>query len=146
MTISTTSGDAPNAPEASTYSAYITEELRRYDEHLRDVRGLAAGTRKHRLRIIGWLLEGKFKHREIVFAQMRPDDVRQFLAGDWQSADGLQCITSCYGTAELPAIPGHLWRSVGKLAAVIQNPVHWKLASLPRALNRTRLSDLLDSF
>ena len=80
MTNSTTSGDTPNSPEASTYSAHITEELRRYDEHLRDVRGLATGTRKGRLRIVGWLLEGKFKHREIVFARMRPDDVRQFLA------------------------------------------------------------------
>ena len=72
MTISTTSGDTPNSPKASTYSAYsayITEELRRYDEHQRDVRGLAAGTRKGRLRIIGWLLEGKYKHREIVFAR-----------------------------------------------------------------------------
>ena len=80
MTNSTTSGDTPNSPEASTYSAHITKELRRYDEHLRDVRGLAAGTRKGRLRIIGWLLEGKFKRREIVFARLRPDDVRQFLA------------------------------------------------------------------
>ena len=80
MTNSTTSGDTPNSPEASTYSVHITEELRRYDEHLRDVRGLASGTRKGRLRIIGWLLEGKFKHREIVFARMRPDDIRQFLA------------------------------------------------------------------
>ena len=71
MAQTTMSGDASNAPEASTYSAYITEELRRYDEHLRDVRGLAVSTRKHRLRIIGWLLEGKFKHREVVFAQMR---------------------------------------------------------------------------
>ena len=61
MTISKTNGDAPNSPEASTYSAYIKEELRRYDEHLQDVRGLSAGTRKDRLRIIGLLLEGKFK-------------------------------------------------------------------------------------
>ena len=80
MTISTTNGDAPNSPEALTYSAYIKEELRRYDEHLRDVRGLSAGTRKDRLRIIGLLLEGKFKHREVVFTRMQPDDVRQFLA------------------------------------------------------------------
>ena len=45
MTNSTTSGDAPNSLGASTFSAHITEELRRFDEHLRDVRGLAAGTR-----------------------------------------------------------------------------------------------------
>lgn len=40
MTNSTTIGDTPNSQETSTYSAYITEELRHYDEHLRDVRGL----------------------------------------------------------------------------------------------------------
>ena len=51
MSTSTTNGDTPNAPETSTYSACINEELRRYDEHLRDVRGLSAGTRKDRLRI-----------------------------------------------------------------------------------------------
>ena len=80
MTISATNGDTPNSPETLTYSAYIREELRLYDEHLRDVRGLSAGTRKDRLRIIGLLLEGKFKHREVVFARLRPDDVRQCLA------------------------------------------------------------------
>jgi hypothetical protein len=58
MTNSTTSGDTPSIPGASIYSAHITDELRRYDEHLRDVRGLAAGTRRDRLRIIGWLLQG----------------------------------------------------------------------------------------
>lgn len=38
MTISTTNGEAPKSLEAMTYSAFIKEELRRYDEHLRDVR------------------------------------------------------------------------------------------------------------
>lgn len=39
MTISTTNGDAPKSPEASAYSACVTEELQRYDEHLQNVRG-----------------------------------------------------------------------------------------------------------
>ena len=34
MTIPTTSGDTPNSLKAPTCSAHITEELRRYDEHL----------------------------------------------------------------------------------------------------------------
>ena len=146
MTISTTSGDTPNSPEASTFSAHITEELRRYDEHLRDVRGLAAGTRKGRLRIIGWLLEGKFKHREIVFARMRPDDVRQFLArrlAKHQSASNAsQHATALRSYLRYRATCGD---QVGKLAAVISNPVHWRLATLPRALNVEDADRLLDA-
>ena len=123
MTISTTNGDTPNSPETLTYSAYIKEELRRYDEHIRDVRGLSAGTRKDRLRIIGLLLEGKFKHREVVFARMQPDDVRQFL-----STRLAQRQTSSNASQHAAALRGYLrYRatcgdSVAQLAAVIQNP------------------------
>ena len=136
MTISTTSGDRPNSPETPIYSAHITEELRRYDEHLRDVRGLAASTRKGRLRIIGWLLEGKFKHREFVFARLRPDDVRQFLArrlAKYQSASNAsQHATALRSYLRYRATCGD---QVGKLAAVILTPVHWRLSTLPKALN-----------
>ena len=147
MTISTTSGDTPNFPRTSTYSAHITEELRRYDEHLRDVRGLAAGTRRDRLRIIGWLLEGKYKHREIVFARMQPDDVRQFLAKRLARRQ-----TATNASQHAAALRSYLrYRAtcgdtVGELTAVIQNPVHWKLASLPRALAPDEIERLLESF
>ena len=147
MTISTTSGDTPNSPRTSTYSAHITEELRRYDEHLRDVRGLAAGTRRDRLRIIGWLLEGKYKHREIVFARMQPDDVRQFLAKRLARRQ-----TATNASQHAAALRSYLhYRAtcgdtVGELTAVIQNPVHWKLASLPRALAPDEIERLLESF
>ena len=136
MTISTTSGDKPNSPEALIYSAHITEELRRYDEHLQNVRGLAAGTRKGRLRIIGWLLEDKFKYREIIFDRLRPDDVRQFLARrltKHQSASNAsQHATALRSYLRYRATCGD---QVGELAAVILNPVHWRLSTLPKALN-----------
>jgi integrase len=144
MTISTTIGDTPNSPGISTY---ITEELRRYDEHLRDVRGLAAGTRRDRLRIIGWLLEGKYKHREIVFARMRADDIRQFLARRLARRQ-----TASNASQHAAALRSYLrYRAtcgdaVDELAAVIQNPVHWKLASLPRALAPDEIERLLESF
>ena len=147
MTISTTNGDAPNSPEALTYSAYIKEELRRYDEHLRDVRGLSAGTRKDRLRIIGLLLEGKFKHREVVFTRMQPDDVRQFLATRLAQrqtfSNASQHAAALRSYLRYRATCGDL---VAELAAVIQNPVHWKLASLPRALKPDEIERLLESF
>jgi len=146
MTISTTSGDTPKSPESSTYSAYITEELRRYDEHLRDVRGLAAGTRKSRLRIIGWLLEGKFKHREIVISRMQPDDIRQFLARrlakQQSAANASQHSTALRSYLRYRATCGD---QVGKLAAVIATPVHWRLATLPRALSVEDADRLMDA-
>ena len=146
MTISTTSGDKPNSPEAPTYSAHITEELRRYDEHLRDVRGLAAGTRRGRLRIIGWLLEGKFKHHEIVFARLRPDDVRQFFAR--RLAENLSASNASQHAAALRSYLRYratCGDQVGKLAAVISNPVHWRLSTLPKALNAENADRLLDA-
>lgn len=146
MTIPTTSGDTPNSPEAPTCSAHITEELRRYDEHLRDVRGLAAGTRRGRLRIIGWLLEGKFKHREIIFPRMLPDDVRQFfatrLAENQSPANASQHAAALRSYLRYRATCGD---QVGKLAAVISNPVHWRLATLPKALSAEDAGRLLDA-
>lgn len=76
MTISTTNGNAPNSPESSTYSAYITEELRRYDEHLRDVRGLAAGTRKDRLR----MKSAAAQHSRLTQQHVSPHTIRHTTA------------------------------------------------------------------
>lgn len=61
-------------------SVHIVEELHRYDERLRDVRGLAAERRKDRLRIAGLLLQEKFKGHAMQIGKLRPDDIRQFLA------------------------------------------------------------------
>src|SRR6059036_897926 len=66
-------------PAAST-TDHIAEELRRYDEHLRDVRGLAEGTRRGCIRIADRLLRQKFGQHRIDLAKLRPDDVRRFLA------------------------------------------------------------------
>lgn len=146
MTKPTTSGDTPNSREASAYSAHITEELRHYDEHLRDVRGLAACTRSSRLRIIGWLLEGKFKRREIVIARMRPDDIRQFLARRLAKEQ-----SASYASHHATALRSYLrYRAtcgdqVSKLVAVITSPVHWRLATLPKALSAEDAGRLLDA-
>ncbi len=144
MNYTTTSRDTPNFPMASTISAPITEELRRYDEHLRDVRGLAANTRKGRLRVIGLLLRDKFKHREIIFAQLRPNDVRQFLAK--QLAEHQTASNAAHHAAALRSYLRYRTTCgdrVGKLAAVILNPVHWKLATLPKALKPEEADRLL---
>ncbi len=80
MTHTTKHRTASGARSPAALSNHIVEELHRYDEHLRDVRGLAVGTRKNRLRVIGLLLQEKYKGRAIQFGKLRPDDIRQFLA------------------------------------------------------------------
>ncbi|MBK8358704.1 MAG: hypothetical protein IPL15_06855 [Comamonadaceae bacterium] len=66
-TLKTAERTIPKSPEApSTYSAFIHEELRRYDEHIRILCGVVP-VRARSLRIIGLLLEGKSKGRGVGF-------------------------------------------------------------------------------
>ncbi|MHB1292421.1 MAG: tyrosine-type recombinase/integrase, partial [Sulfuricella sp.] len=125
---------------------HIAGELCRYDAHLRDVRGLAATTRKDRLYVAGLLLQQKFKERAIDISRLRPDDVRQFLARQLEAQDGFQRIASRSGASSYLRYRATCGDPVGKLTAVILNPVHWKLASLPRALKPDEIDRLLNSF
>ena len=58
----------------------VADELRRYDDHLRDVRGLAAGTRHNRCRIVEQLLRKKLAIGVVNMATLRPVDIRRFIA------------------------------------------------------------------
>lgn len=147
MKPTTLNRDMPSVRSSASFPAHIADELRHYDEHLRDVRGLAAGTRKDRLHVAGLLLQQKFKGNAIDIARLRPDDVRQFLA----------CQLDAHKTASNASHIAAALRSyfryrtmfgdqVGKLTAVILNPVHWKLASLPRALKPDEIERLLNFF
>lgn len=115
----------PKAPPLSdSFSASITDELHRYDEHLRDVRGLAAGTRKDRLLIAGLVLQQRFKEQPVDISSLRPDDVRQFLARQ------LETHRTASNASRLAAALRSYFRyratcgdQVGKLTAVILNPV-----------------------
>jgi len=147
MTHTTTHRAASGARPPAALSDHIVEELHRYDEHLRDARGLAVGTRKGRLPVVGLLLQEKFKGRAIQIGKLRPDDIRQFLA------TRLGAHRSASHASHLAATLRSYLRyrttcgdQVGKLTAVISNPVHWKLASLPRALKPDEIEHLLNSF
>ena len=66
---------------ASTASPdQIDEELRRYDEHLRDVRGLTPETRRSYGGVAGCLLHWKFTDGAVDPSKLHPADVHQFLA------------------------------------------------------------------
>jgi site-specific recombinase XerC len=125
----------------------IADELRRYDDHLRDVRGLAAGTRRNHCRIVSQFLRKKFAGGVVAMAKLRPADVRRFIArqlGDSPShSAAAQLATTLRSYLRYRTICGD---SVASLTAVISSPVQWKLASLPRALKPDEVQRLLGAF
>ena len=147
MTHTTKHRTVSGARSPAALSNHIVEELHRYDEHLRDVRGLAAGTRKSRLRVVGLLLQEKYKGRAIQIGKLRPNDIRQFLEtrlGAHRSASHASHLAAALRSyLRYRATCGD---QVVKLTAVILNPVHWKLASLPRALKPDEVERLLNAF
>ena len=122
----------------------IADELRRYDDHLRDVRGLAAGTRRDRCRIVAQLLRKKFAGGVINMAKLRPPDVRRFIARQLQDSHShsvaSQLASALRSYLRYRTICGD---SVAGVIAVISSPVQWKLASLPRALKPDEVQRLL---
>jgi integrase len=122
----------------------IADELRRYDDHLRDVRGLAAGTRRDRCRIVAQLLRKKFAGGFINMAKLRPVDVRRFIARQLQDSHShsvaSQLASALRSYLRYRTICGD---SVAGVIAVISSPVQWRLASLPRALKPDEVQRLL---
>jgi len=138
---------APSTQPSAAFSGDVAEELHRYDEYLRDVRGLSTGTRRHRALIVGRLLQRKFADRPIDIAWLRPEDIRRFLA------DQLDVRRTPSNASQLASALRSYCRyrttcgdQVGALTAVITNPVHWKLSSLPRALKPDEADRLLQFF
>ncbi len=125
----------------------VADELRSYDEHMRDVHGLSTGTRRGRLRIVQRLLLLKFADSPVVIAEFRPEDVRRFIA------DQLELRKTSSNAATLASALRDYFRyratcsdRVGPLIGVISSPAHWNLASLPRALSDADVDRLLASF
>lgn len=122
----------------------VSDELRRYDDHLRDVRDLAAGTRRNHCRIVAQLLRKKFASGVVTMTTLRPFDIRRFIArqlGDSPShSAAAQVATTLRSYLRYRTICGD---SVVGLNAVISSPVQWKLASLPRALKPDEVKRLL---
>lgn len=138
---------APNVQPSAVITDDFAGELRRYDEHLRDVRGLATGTRRSRCRIVMLFLRQTSLGRSPDVSTLRPDEVRRFLASELDrrrsSSHASQLTVALRSYLRYRRMCGD---QVDSLMAVITNPVHWKLASLPRALKSDDVARLLNSF
>ena len=122
----------------------VDEELRRFDEYMNRVRGLAPQTRKHSLAVIRRLLLGQFADRAVVVSTFRPDDIRKFVA-----CQGEFCKVPASISATISALRGYfryrttLGDRVHHLIGVTSFPANWQQAALPKTLNNNEIERLL---
>ncbi len=125
----------------------IADELRSYDAHMRDARGLANGTRTGRLRIVERLLVSKFAGRAVVIGELRTDDIRQFIVDQLDAlgttSNAITIASTLRAYLRYRATCGD---AVQPLLAVIASPAHWRMASLLRGLRPEEVDRLLSSF
>jgi integrase len=118
----------------------VDDELRRFDEHLRDAGGLADITRQRRRTIVAALLR--------TTSSMTPsaDELRAFVAQE------ISRLSPVGGAAVATALRSYLrFRAfegdhVKHLLPLIVSPAHWRLAALPQTLSRDEVEQLLGAF
>lgn len=131
-------------PDTSVSQTPVDEELRRFDDHMNHVRGLAAKTRKHYLSIVRRLLLAQFADRDVMIAAIKPDQIRQFVAS--QSA---RCTVPASISAPVSALRSYfryratLGDAVHHLIGVTSFPANWQQASLPKTLTKSEIKRLL---
>ncbi len=124
----------------------VDEELRRFDEHMDHVRGLAPKTRSMHLHTTRRLLLEQFGDRPVIVSAMMPDDVRRFVA----SQSKLYSTPGSAGSLVSALRSYFRFRTacgdqVHSLIGVVSYPANWQLASLPKALSNAEVECLVDS-
>jgi len=124
----------------------VDEELRRFDTHMDQVRGLAATTRRFYRHLIRCFLLQQFGDSRVELAAIKPEAVRRFIT------DQSTHYSSPGGVATLIAALRGYFRfrtacgdQVQSLIAVLIAPRHWRQASLPKALSSSEVKRLVDS-
>jgi integrase len=118
----------------------IDDELRRFDEHLRDASGLAHSTRQRRLPTVAALL------RKTSGMTPSVDQLRAFVAQEisrMSPVGGAAVATALRSYLRFRAFEGD---HVQHLLPLIVSPAHWRLAALPQTLSRAEVEQLLGAF
>lgn len=122
----------------------IADELRRYDAHMCDARGLAVGTRKDRLYMAGQLLRWRFADREFIVKELLVADLRGFITKELERVNTISHAK--YLAASFRAYFRYRLTcgdEVRGLLGAISTPAQWTLASLPRALSPQEVQRLM---
>jgi site-specific recombinase XerD len=136
------------APPPPSDIGPITPELAAFDRYMGAVRGLAANTRRQRVRIVGTFLTERFGDGALALSDLTRADLRRFVLGNGDDcrrragtvqvmAGALRCYLRFRGLAGDP---------VGAMAETIPAAAHWRLASLPDVLSPAEIDQLLGSF
>ncbi len=122
----------------------VGEELRRYDQYMAQVRGLAPKTREGALRLIGLLLRKQFGDAAIEFGAITPERVRRFFAEQGKHYK----VPSSLGTV-VSSLRGYFrWRATlgdrtHALAGALSYPANWQQATLPKSLEPAEVEQLV---
>jgi len=121
----------------------VDEELRRYDDHMNHVRGLAPKSRTMVLRIVGRLLTERFDGNAVDIAAITPEHVRRFFAEQAalhsKPAGAGSVVSSLRGYFRYRASLGDL---VHGLIGALAYPANWALSSLPKKLTDEEVAQL----
>lgn len=124
----------------------IEAELERFDQYMRQARGLADNTRQQRIVIVRRLLSSQFGSRAVVPARLNPAGLRRFIMDHTErwSAGSMHVIAGALrGYLRFRASEGD---RVQALLAAVPSVAHWRLASLPEVPTETEIERLLRSF
>jgi site-specific recombinase XerD len=125
--------------------SFIEQELARFDDHMRDVWGLAEATRRRRGMVVDKFLRAHFSDQPIVISMVSAASIRRFVLGEEGRSPGSIAViggaVGCY--LRFRSMSGD---RVSKLTAAIPRAAHWRLASLPEVLSGTEIDELLQSF
>jgi integrase len=121
----------------------VGQELRRYDQYMTQVRGLAPKTREGALRLVEALLRKHFGDDDIQFEIITAEHVRRFFAAqakNYKAPSSLGAVVS--------ALRGYFrWRATlgdrtHALVGALAYPANWQLASLPKSLEPAEVEQL----
>lgn len=133
-------------PKASVDPVAIVAELRDFERHLIDVRGLAPTTRYARLRRVRAFLLDRFGARPIRLDKLGRTDVLGFMASytvNWKPVSKRCVASSLRSYFRFKAISGEPTMA---LIAALPRIAHWRLATLPKALAPAELARLMCAF
>jgi site-specific recombinase XerD len=122
----------------------VDEELRRFNDHMNNVRGLAARTRKQYLAVVCSLLLAQFADRDVVISSIKPNQIRQFIA-----SQSTRCHKAVSIGATVSALRSYfryrttLGDAVHHLIGVTSFPANWQQASLPKTMTKNEVERLL---
>jgi integrase len=132
---------AAGVPHDDHCVGLVDSELRRFDDHLLQAKGLAASTRLRRVAIIRALLVMTSNT-----ATPSAEELRRFLTQE------LSRVSAASGGATTSAVRSYLrFRAfegdrVEHLLPIVARPAHWRLAPLPQTLSPQEVDQLLGAF